>query len=189
MSDPVVIASGQTYERVCIEKWFSESHDTCPKSQQKLSHLSVTPNYCIKGLIVSWYEKHGVKVPDPITQHLPISPSRLNISDSDNITYLHDDCVKAVKMSPLEDNQYACILEEDDDNRPSGHLGVNYYCDSISLQENKESNEMCDTCVSCPCDLIKSVKTDEDSCSKYERLLTSLTTPPPSSCEILAFCN
>lgn len=180
MSDPVVIASGQTYERACIEKWFTESHDTCPKSQQKLSHLSVTPNYCIKGLIVSWCEKHGVKVPDPITRPLPTSPSRLDLSDSVDITYQHDDCVKGVK-SPLEDNQDARILEEADDNIPASHLGVNYYRDSIFLQENEESNEMCDTSVSWPCDTIKSEKTDEDNCSKYERLLTSLTTPPLES--------
>jgi len=181
MSDPVVIASGQTYERACIEKWFSENHDTCPKSQQKLSHLSITPNYCIKGLIVSWCEKHGVKVPDPITRPLPTSPSRLDLSESVDITHQHDDCVKEVKTSPLEDNQDACILEEYDDNITAGNLGVNYYRDSIVLQENEESNEMSDTSVSWPCDMIKSEKTDEDNCSKYERLLTSLTTPPLES--------
>lgn len=181
MSDPVVIASGQTYERACIEKWFSESHDTCPKSQQKLSHLSVTPNYCIKGLIVSWCEKHGVKVPDSITRPLPTSPSRLDLSDSVDIRYRHDDCVKGVKMSPLEDSQDACILEEADDNIAAGHLDVNYYCDSVFLQENEESNEMSDTSVSWPCDTIKSEKTDEDNWSKYEMLLTSLTTPPLES--------
>lgn len=181
MSDPVVIASGQTYERACIEKWFSENHDTCPKSQQKLSHLSITPNYCIKGLIVSWCEKHGVKVPDPITRPLPTSPLRLDPSDSVDITYQHDDSVKEIKMSPSEDNQDACILKEDDDDITTGHLGVNYHCDSIFLQENEESSKMSDTSVSRPCDMIKSENTDEDDCSKYERLLTSLTTPPLES--------
>ena len=81
-------------------------------------------------------------------------------------------------MSPLEDNQDACILKEADDNIAAGHLGVNYYCDSIFLQENEESNEISDTSVSSPCDTIKSEKTDEYNCSKYERLLTSLTKPP-----------
>ena len=130
-------------EHIQEASWFSESHDTCPKSQQKLSHLSVNPNYCIKGLIkliVSWCEKHGVKVPYPIAQPLPTSPSRLDLSDSIHITFRHDDCVKGVKMSPLEDNQDACILEEADDNIAAGHLVVNYYCDSIFLQENEESN-------------------------------------------------
>ena len=117
--------------------WFSESHDTCPKSQQKLSHLFVTPNYCIKGLIrliFSWCEKHGVKVPDPITRPLLTSPSRLDLLDSVDITYRHDDCVKGVKMSPLEDNRDAYILKKAHDDIAAAHLGVNYYCDSIFLQ-------------------------------------------------------
>ncbi|KAH7296595.1 hypothetical protein KP509_26G029900 [Ceratopteris richardii] len=65
MSDPVIISSGQTYERVCIEKWFEEGHDTCPKTQQKLAHLDVTPNYCVKGLILSWCERHSIPFPTP----------------------------------------------------------------------------------------------------------------------------
>lgn len=65
MADPVIISSGQTYERVCIEKWFEEGHDTCPKTQQKLAHLDVTPNYCVKGLIMSWCERHSIPIPTP----------------------------------------------------------------------------------------------------------------------------
>ena len=40
---------------------------------------------------------------------------------------------------------------------------------------------MYDTSVSWPCDMIKYENTNEDNCSKYERLLTSLTTPPLES--------
>ncbi|KAM1379417.1 hypothetical protein ACFX2I_021300 [Malus domestica] len=36
MYDPVIIASGKTYERICIEKWFGDGHNTCPKTQQKI---------------------------------------------------------------------------------------------------------------------------------------------------------
>ncbi|KAL2650877.1 hypothetical protein R1flu_019005 [Riccia fluitans] len=65
MSDPVIVASGQTYERVCIEKWFRDGHVTCPKTQQRLEHLNVTPNYCVKGLIAGWCEAHGLSIPEP----------------------------------------------------------------------------------------------------------------------------
>ncbi|XP_037486129.1 U-box domain-containing protein 6-like [Triticum dicoccoides] len=64
MYDPVVIASGQTYERACIEKWFNSGNTTCPKTRKELPQLSVTPNYCIKGLITSWCEQNGVPVPN-----------------------------------------------------------------------------------------------------------------------------
>ncbi|KAG0627232.1 hypothetical protein M758_2G184400 [Ceratodon purpureus] len=65
MSEPVIVASGQTYERVCIEKWFKEGHVTCPKTRQGLAHLNLTPNYCVKGLIASWCDAHNIPVPGP----------------------------------------------------------------------------------------------------------------------------
>ena len=64
MYDPVIVSSGQTYERVCIEKWLNEGHRTCPKTQQRLSHLSLTPNYCVKGLIANWCEQNGIHIPE-----------------------------------------------------------------------------------------------------------------------------
>lgn len=63
MCDHVIIASGQTYERVCIERWFNDGHNSFPKTQQQLPHLSLTLNYCAKGLIASWCEQNGISVP------------------------------------------------------------------------------------------------------------------------------
>ncbi|MFQ6622569.1 hypothetical protein Gotur_001434 [Gossypium turneri] len=83
MYEPVVIASGQTYERICIEKWFSDGHDTCPKTQQKLPHLSLTPNYCVKGLIASWCEQNGVPIPDAPQESLDLNYWRLALSASE----------------------------------------------------------------------------------------------------------
>ncbi|XP_009597246.1 U-box domain-containing protein 5-like [Nicotiana tomentosiformis] len=65
MHDPVVIASGQTYDRFWIQKWFAEGHDTCPMNKRNLAHLSLTPNYTMKDLISGWSATHGVSVPDP----------------------------------------------------------------------------------------------------------------------------
>ncbi|KAD0468669.1 hypothetical protein E3N88_44223 [Mikania micrantha] len=64
MYDPVIIASGQTYERICIEKWFQNGHNTCPKTHQTLDDLGLTPNYCVKGLVASWCEQNGILVPE-----------------------------------------------------------------------------------------------------------------------------
>lgn len=63
--DPVVIDSGQTFERVWIQKWFNEGHDTCPKTKRKLSHFSLTPNVSMKNLITKWCEGYGITIPDP----------------------------------------------------------------------------------------------------------------------------
>ncbi|KAI3516029.1 hypothetical protein L1887_14938 [Cichorium endivia] len=85
MYDPVIIASGQTYERICIEKWFSDGHDTCPKSQQQLGHLGLTPNYCVKGLVASWCEQNGVMVPGGPPESLDLNYWRLSLSESESV--------------------------------------------------------------------------------------------------------
>ncbi|CAI0381104.1 unnamed protein product [Linum tenue] len=130
MYDPVIIASGQTYERICIEKWFSDGHDTCPKTQQKLPHLSLTPNYCVKGLVASWCEQNGVLVPEGPPESLDLNYWRLALSQSESNSRSTDnlkpDFVKSVKVVPLEEADESemeslspvdeDIHEEEDDN-------------------------------------------------------------------------
>ncbi|KAL4366685.1 hypothetical protein GQ457_05G012850 [Hibiscus cannabinus] len=68
MYDPVVIASGQTFERVWIQKWFDDGNDTCPKTEMKLAHLSLTPNAVMKDMISKWCTKYGIVIQDPSLQ-------------------------------------------------------------------------------------------------------------------------
>ncbi|MQM08619.1 hypothetical protein Taro_041475 [Colocasia esculenta] len=63
MKDPVIVSTGQTYERSCIQKWLDAGHKTCPKTQQNLSHTALTPNYVLKSLIAQWCESNGVEPP------------------------------------------------------------------------------------------------------------------------------
>lgn len=66
MSDPVIVASGQTYERVFIRKWLDLGYNVCPKTRQTLGHSNLIPNYTVKQLIENWSEIHGVVLPDPV---------------------------------------------------------------------------------------------------------------------------
>ncbi|KAK0581102.1 hypothetical protein LWI29_010071 [Acer saccharum] len=63
MTDPVIVATGQTYERESILKWLNSNHRTCPKTRQTLDHLSLAPNYALRNLIVQWCEKNNVELP------------------------------------------------------------------------------------------------------------------------------
>uniref|UniRef100_A0A5B7AYL7 U-box domain-containing protein 12 n=1 Tax=Davidia involucrata TaxID=16924 RepID=A0A5B7AYL7_DAVIN len=63
MKDPVIICTGQTYERACIKKWLEAGHGTCPKTQQKLYSTTLTPNYVLCSLITNWCEVNGVEPP------------------------------------------------------------------------------------------------------------------------------
>jgi hypothetical protein len=60
MSDPVIVASGHTYDRASITRWIDAGNQTCFKSGQKLSHLSLIPNYALRSLISQWCEDHHI---------------------------------------------------------------------------------------------------------------------------------
>ncbi|KFK38195.1 hypothetical protein AALP_AA3G081600 [Arabis alpina] len=61
MRDPVVLASGQTYDKLFIQKWLSSDNRTCPKTKQVLSHTVLTPNVLIREMIWKWCKKVGIE--------------------------------------------------------------------------------------------------------------------------------
>ncbi|MBA0793179.1 hypothetical protein Gohar_017600, partial [Gossypium harknessii] len=63
MTDPVIVATGQTYERDSIRKWLNSNHRTCPKTGQTLEHLSLAPNSALRNLILQWCEKNNLELP------------------------------------------------------------------------------------------------------------------------------
>ncbi|XP_054818134.1 U-box domain-containing protein 4 [Prosopis cineraria] len=66
MMDPVIVASGQTYERAFIKNWIDLGLTVCPKTRQTLAHTNLIPNYTVKALIANWCESNNVKPADPI---------------------------------------------------------------------------------------------------------------------------
>ncbi|XP_020252342.1 U-box domain-containing protein 1-like [Asparagus officinalis] len=60
MKDPVIVASGHTYDRSSIGRWINSGHHTCPKSGQKLIHMALIPNYAIKSLISQWCKENNI---------------------------------------------------------------------------------------------------------------------------------
>lgn len=63
MTDPVIVASGQTYERESIQKWLQSNRNTCPKTRQTLGHLSLAPNFALRNLILQWCHKNNYELP------------------------------------------------------------------------------------------------------------------------------
>ncbi len=59
MRDPVVLSTGQSYERSSIEPWLEAGNHTCPATMQKLSSLELVPNHTLRRLIQNWCEAHG----------------------------------------------------------------------------------------------------------------------------------
>ncbi|AQK59600.1 U-box domain-containing protein 17 [Zea mays] len=51
MRDPVVVSTGQTYDRTSIIQWIEEGHSTCPNSGQALADNRLVPNRALRSLI------------------------------------------------------------------------------------------------------------------------------------------
>lgn len=60
MRDPVVVATGQTYDRESISRWIESGHVTCPKTGQLLSRRDMIPNRALKNQIARWCEEQGI---------------------------------------------------------------------------------------------------------------------------------
>ncbi|KAK9284956.1 hypothetical protein L1049_024138 [Liquidambar formosana] len=118
MYDPVVIASGQTFERMWIGKWFDEGHDFCPKTKMKLANLSLTPDTDMKDLISKWCMDHGISIADPCIQ-----PAAFHTweTSSNSITSLNS------SMNDLN-------LQLDLSNLSLGSLDISYNSDSSYLK-------------------------------------------------------
>lgn len=64
MKDPVIVASGHTYDRNSIAQWINSGHHTCPKSGQKLIHMALIPNYALKSLLQQWCQENNIPLAD-----------------------------------------------------------------------------------------------------------------------------
>ncbi|XP_058112305.1 U-box domain-containing protein 19-like [Magnolia sinica] len=62
MKDPVTIATGQTYDRSSIVRWFKAGHLICPKTGEKLMSTELIPNYALQKLIQKFCNDNGVVI-------------------------------------------------------------------------------------------------------------------------------
>ncbi|XP_041020591.1 U-box domain-containing protein 9-like [Juglans microcarpa x Juglans regia] len=64
--DPVVLATGETYDRIFIQRWLNEGHRICPKTQEVLPHIVLTSNKLVREMISHWCREHGVELPKAV---------------------------------------------------------------------------------------------------------------------------
>ncbi|KAK4764472.1 hypothetical protein SAY87_013910 [Trapa incisa] len=102
MRDPVIVSTGQTYDRSSIEKWLEAGHRTCPKTQQTLNNTVLTPNFVLRSLIDQWCEANRIELPKDAST----SQSRPNRS-----TYAASSA-ECAKIEPLLNKLSSASLEE-----------------------------------------------------------------------------
>lgn len=89
MKDPVVVASGQTYDKESIQKWIASGHVTCPKSGQALAHTDLVPNKALKNLIALWCRDQNI----PFVSIIP--------TESENAVVSNKAALEAARMTAL----------------------------------------------------------------------------------------
>ncbi|KAL0863225.1 hypothetical protein Bca101_042343 [Brassica carinata] len=107
MTDPVIVTSGQTYERAFIENWFDMGLMVCPKTRQALSHTTLTPNFTVKAFIANWCELHNVSPPDPLelihsSQPFPLLVGSCSADDSNGSLPPKLECVSSSENGHIE---------------------------------------------------------------------------------------
>ncbi|RLM61423.1 U-box domain-containing protein 15-like [Panicum miliaceum] len=119
MTDPVIVASGQTYERRSIQKWLDSGERTCTKTRQPLAHLSLAPNYALKNLILQWCEKNMVELqkrePEPAAEQ-DDKPKEDIPSLVEGLSSLHPDvqrkAVKKIRMLSKESPENRLLIAD-----------------------------------------------------------------------------
>ncbi|PON79009.1 Beta-catenin [Parasponia andersonii] len=105
MRDPVIVASGHTYDRNSIAQWINSGHHTCPKSGQRLIHMALIPNYALKSLMEQWCQENSIPLEEAkasLLSGLERSDSkRCQVADTATVDYFSavKAAADAVKMT------------------------------------------------------------------------------------------
>ncbi|XP_074320867.1 U-box domain-containing protein 9-like [Silene latifolia] len=99
MRDPVVLSTGQTYDRPSIYKWLKDVHQICPQTREVLSHAVLTPNHLVRELIQQWCKDNGIQLPPPI----------MDLEEQVVVTNSDEDYLNGLlhKLSTLSDQKQA----------------------------------------------------------------------------------
>lgn len=68
MFDPVTLATGQTYDRSSIQKWFRAANLTCPNTGERLKNKELVPNLALRRIIRQYCSKNSIPFPESSKQ-------------------------------------------------------------------------------------------------------------------------
>lgn len=62
MTDPVTVATGQTYDRTSIKRWVKSGCPTCPVTGEKLRSAQFVPNVAVRGIVEQLLISNGASL-------------------------------------------------------------------------------------------------------------------------------
>ncbi|KAK1389714.1 RING-type E3 ubiquitin transferase [Heracleum sosnowskyi] len=133
MKDPVILSTGITYDRICIEKWIlSRKNNTCPVTKQLLTDIELTPNHTLRRLIQAWCTlnaSYGIqRIPTP---RLPVSTSQISklLKDAKS-PKLQIRCLKRLKSIASENETNKRFMEA---------AGASHFLASVIIKANRSA--------------------------------------------------
>ncbi|XP_014510831.1 U-box domain-containing protein 9-like [Vigna radiata var. radiata] len=66
MTDPVILATGQTFDRPLIQRWLNDILRLYPESHVVLNRCLLSPNVLLQGMISEWCKDKGIYLPKPV---------------------------------------------------------------------------------------------------------------------------
>jgi hypothetical protein len=113
MSDPVILATGQTYDRSSIQRWLDAGHRTCPKTKQLLyeDNIKLIPNYALRSLVHQWASVHGIDLNKKSSTETR-SCSSSSSSSSSNSSSTSNSSTSSIASSP---HRAACYFVPESD--------------------------------------------------------------------------
>ncbi|WOK99842.1 hypothetical protein Cni_G08554 [Canna indica] len=95
MRDPVVVATGQTYDRESIVRWIGSGHLTCPNSGQALAHVELVPNRALRNLIARWCRDNSI----PFDESDPNSNKKKSAGAANDAARANKAAMEAARMT------------------------------------------------------------------------------------------
>lgn len=75
MTDPVTLATGHTYDRSSILKWFKAGNHTCPMTGERLINIELVPNLALKKIIRQYCNENGIPFPESVVRNRDVMRS------------------------------------------------------------------------------------------------------------------
>ncbi|KAG0600214.1 hypothetical protein M758_11G016300 [Ceratodon purpureus] len=149
MRDPVVLCTGQTYDRCSIEPWLRAGNTTCPATMLQLESLEIVPNLTLRRLIQEWISRHSRGGEDVATREHQSGTIKVQVVDPRELSGLLRDVAHCTsgysKLSTLK--KLRCFVREGERNqryvRDAGGVAViTAYLASII----GDDEEVCEAC-------------------------------------------
>ncbi|KZV31747.1 ATP synthase alpha/beta family protein isoform 1 [Dorcoceras hygrometricum] len=144
MTDPVIVASGQTYERAFIRNWIDLGLTVCPKTRHTLAHTNLIPNYTVKALIANWCESNNVKLPDPAKFMSLNQPSVLANAESGKVRKVYSSSISDRSSGSLAKNSISSTAIQREGMSPSHprSLSVDSLADAAVSENGLDSGRL-----------------------------------------------